>query len=301
MSTARSATEPCPNFVHFGLSDRRDIAVIRLDEIGDLVLTFPFLRELRRNTPQANITLAVNPAVLNLVETCPYVDRVVAVPVQQRGGGWGELTHGAVIFDHARKDWWSHPCDLALLPRFGADMHDARLLAYIIGASTRIGFGEADYFTSRSKKFHISPPLLLTQRISHSEAVIHEVERNLSLLNLLGGTIEDSDLEVWITPQDSLAVEKILDPDDGRPIIAICPSAGHARRRWPIARFAAVINEILEWPEKPRIVIIGSSSDLVLTASVLTNLPRPRDQFVWEIHASSDGSSAAPNSLVRRQ
>lgn len=36
------------------------ILVIRLDEIGDMVMMSSFLRELRRNYPTAHITLVVN-------------------------------------------------------------------------------------------------------------------------------------------------------------------------------------------------------------------------------------------------
>ena len=53
------------------------ILVIRLDEIGDMVMMSPFLRELRQNYPSAHITLVVNPIVYNLVELCPYVNKVL--------------------------------------------------------------------------------------------------------------------------------------------------------------------------------------------------------------------------------
>src|SRR6516165_1230519 len=55
----------------------RRILVVRLDEIGDVVLCSAFLRELRRNFPCATITLIVKPATRNLVELCPYVDEVL--------------------------------------------------------------------------------------------------------------------------------------------------------------------------------------------------------------------------------
>ena len=52
----------------------KQILVVRLDEIGDMVLTTPFFRELRRNYPEAEITLVVKPAIYNLMELCPYID-----------------------------------------------------------------------------------------------------------------------------------------------------------------------------------------------------------------------------------
>src|ERR1700738_5189859 len=43
------------------LRDIRSVVVIRPDEIGDVVLTSPLLRELRRNLPAAHIALVVKP------------------------------------------------------------------------------------------------------------------------------------------------------------------------------------------------------------------------------------------------
>ena len=55
----------------------KNILLIRLDEIGDVVLMTPLLREMRSNYPEADITLIVKPQVYNLVELCPYVNKVM--------------------------------------------------------------------------------------------------------------------------------------------------------------------------------------------------------------------------------
>ena len=59
------------------ISQAKRVLVVRLDEIGDVVMTTPFLRELRRNLPDAWITLVVKPQIYDLVELCPYVDEVL--------------------------------------------------------------------------------------------------------------------------------------------------------------------------------------------------------------------------------
>ena len=59
------------------LSRLSRVLVVRLDGIGDVVLTTPFLRELRRTLPKAWITLVVAPQVYNLVACCPYVNEVL--------------------------------------------------------------------------------------------------------------------------------------------------------------------------------------------------------------------------------
>lgn len=59
---ASSASSPVVN----------QILVVRMDGIGDVVLSPAFLRDLRRNYPHAAITPVVSRIALNLVELCPY-------------------------------------------------------------------------------------------------------------------------------------------------------------------------------------------------------------------------------------
>lgn len=49
----------------FNKSKINKILIIRLDEIGDVVMTTPFIRELRRNFPKAEINLIVKPQTYN--------------------------------------------------------------------------------------------------------------------------------------------------------------------------------------------------------------------------------------------
>ena len=55
----------------------KNILIVRLDVIGDMILTSGFIREVRANFPQAKITLVVSPLVYPIVELCPYVDEIL--------------------------------------------------------------------------------------------------------------------------------------------------------------------------------------------------------------------------------
>src|SRR3990167_717366 len=57
----------------------REILVVKLDFIGDWVLTTPFLENLRLAAPQARITAVVLDRVFDLASACPFVDRVISV------------------------------------------------------------------------------------------------------------------------------------------------------------------------------------------------------------------------------
>ena len=67
------------------LSACRKILVVRLDFIGDWVLTLPFLAGLRQSAPQAEITAVVLTRVHDLARSCRSVDRVIAVEPRMTG------------------------------------------------------------------------------------------------------------------------------------------------------------------------------------------------------------------------
>src|SRR5687767_884192 len=53
------------------------ILVLMRGHVGDLVLTLPALRELRKARPSARITLFVNEYLNGAITDCPYVDDVI--------------------------------------------------------------------------------------------------------------------------------------------------------------------------------------------------------------------------------
>src|SRR5689334_20878984 len=57
-------------------SPQQRILVTRLDKLGDFIVFAPFLRELRRNYPNSNISLVAGEHVAPLAVPCPYVDDV---------------------------------------------------------------------------------------------------------------------------------------------------------------------------------------------------------------------------------
>src|SRR5512141_888224 len=115
--------------------------VVRLDEIGDVVLMSAFLRELRRNASDASITLVVKPGTRELVERCPYVNEVLPFD-WGASGRMATLRLRARAAAMARKELWPRRFDLALHPRWDADYYQASFLTYFSGAATRVGYSE---------------------------------------------------------------------------------------------------------------------------------------------------------------
>jgi heptosyltransferase-2 len=54
------------------------ILVVRLSSIGDIILTTPLLRCIRKQYPRAEITYLVKKQFTELLSSSPYVDKVIS-------------------------------------------------------------------------------------------------------------------------------------------------------------------------------------------------------------------------------
>lgn len=189
----------------------RKILVVRLDEIGDMVLTTPFLRELRRNYPKAEITLVVKPAVYNLVELCPYIDKIKKFT--KANGRWAffqNINQSKRFACHELE----HDYDLAIVPRFDSDYaYMAGAIAFFSGAVKRIGY--APWVLPCKSKLDAGLERFYTDFVPARDGVCHEVERNLDILRYLGCSIENTSLELWIDKHDEQVAKKLLSTREG--------------------------------------------------------------------------------------
>lgn len=233
------------------LSQVERILILRPDEIGDVVLTTPLLRELRRLFPSVWITLVVKPSVLNLVELCPYVNEVIAFD-SQGGGFWRSLSGHFRAFSFARRVLLPYHFDLALVPRWDTDFHQASLIACFSGATWRIGYSERvnEEKSLFNKGFHRFFTHVLEDRTPK-----HEVQRSLDILRFLESKTlscsspdweEDRDfpsLELWWGREEEEFVEQVLGKsyDSGASLlIALGPGARSPRRQWPLENYLQV-------------------------------------------------------------
>jgi len=241
------------------LDQTKNVLLLRLDEIGDVILTTPLLRELRRNLPHAWITLVVKPGMCNLVEHCPHVNEVLAF-------GWREhelmepfQRHGravALAWRFLRK----RNFELCLLPRWDSDWYHGTILSYLSGAERRIGFSEKVNIVK--KEFNRGFDSLLTQRFPDSN-IKHDVQHNLDFIRFLGGDVREDHLELWLSGEDELFVDDLLRRQEvrsGEFLIALGLGAGARKRQWPPESYGR-ISEWLQNQFHVRIVLIGGVGD----------------------------------------
>ena len=243
----------------------KNILVIRLDETGDVVLVSAFLRELRHRFKDSNITLVVRPDSFNLVELCPYVDKVYAF--KERLVYDARLLNffkqskrqiRALLF--AKKYLFKNYYDIAFVPRWDTDYYNASLLAYYSGARYRIGYSSSvDVIKS---KLNSGFDLLYTH-LCFESAPKHEALRNLDLLSFFDGDKAnhlDSKLEVWTCKDDYKFLDSI---DLKKPVIAFGIGGREEKKRWPNEFFCKLGARLVK-DYDATIVLLGGKAEMGL-------------------------------------
>lgn len=244
-------------------SQLRRVLAVQLADMGDIILTSPFLRELRRFLPRAKISLVIQPSMFNLVEKCPYVDEVL--PFQWRVvKDWKVAFRGRAVWwlkasGLARRHLWKRHFDAAISLRWNNDPCQAAslILMYVSGAPSRIAYinNPNDFMFHR-----LGDVNRLTTQGPARGAPKHEVERQLDILRFMGAHPEDTSLEVWTTQDDERFAKNLLKEcglADSHLLIAFAPGAAWAYRRWPVNRFIELGQWLQETYQAYILIIAG--------------------------------------------
>ncbi len=259
-SGRRVAAAAGPDVAH-----ARRILVVRLDKIGDVVLTTAFLRELARSAPRARITVVVSPGMRVVVDGCSGVDEVLTYDARaSRYLGPLRNAHAAA---YAARHLWPRRFDVAIVPRWDVDYYHAAALAYLSGAPMRLGVSER--VTPIKARLNRGYDRFYTHLSEDAEAR-HEVEHGFSLLRRVGATVEAEHLEVQPPPEAVTFAADLFRTHDVAAddlVIAFAPGAGAARRQWPADRLATVAAWVAAQP-RARVVLLGGSADARLGADL---------------------------------
>ena len=200
--------------------------------LGDVAMCTPALRALRRQFPEARLTVAGRASACALLDGLPWIDRLLPIP--NRPGLGAMLKLRGRLKPHAR--------DLAVI--FPHSFRNA-LLASIAGARRRVGYdrdGRALLLTDAV------PPCREGGRIKP----IYMAKEYLDLVSVLGCEDDGAGLELHADAGESKAVleciQRARESGGGKgPLVGIAPGAAFGpSKRWPAERYAAVADRMAE-------------------------------------------------------
>lgn len=247
------------------------ILVIRLDRIGDFVLMRPFLRELRRNFPQARISLLVRPVVAEMARQCPYVNEVLelelAVPQLTRRGLYSAL-------DFAREQLWSRYFDLAFCPRGSESVMVDGSVAYLSGARERIGCSVNTFGVMGARQEQLATAnYFLTRSVQLPQKPMQELEHNLLLLRAAGLEVKDNRLESWFgRAQSRQAAALCAGFAPGCRVAAVGIGASEPRKTYPVQLLARALAPLATGRELA-FLLLGGPGDHSAGEELLAALP----------------------------
>ena len=239
----------------------RRVLAVRLDQLGDVMMTTPALAALKAGAPDRHVTLLASKAGAALAPHLP-VDAVIEAAVPWMKPGEPLSAEGcAELIEELR----ARAFDAAIIfTVHSQNPLPAALLCYQAGIGLRAAF-------CREHAYH-----LLTDRLPEQEpqlGVRHEVERQLALVMNLGFEPTDTHLQFHVRDGDRAALARTLTalgaPRNG-PYIVLHPGASAPSRRYPAERFGAALRLLGKHTPLPMFVT-GSAGETAIAATVVAN------------------------------
>jgi len=243
----------------------RNILAVRLDNIGDVVMLGPALRAVKETSPQARVTLLGTPGGSTAAPLLPWIDDVMTWrPIWQDVGGrmaFDPTRERELIDMLAKRNF-----DAALIfTSFSQTPHTPGYVCYLAGIPLRAG---------DSNEFGGST---LSTQVQGTPFELHQVERNVRLVEQLGFVAKDRSLRVFVPDDARQSITSLLTEQDVNVhelFIVIHPGASAKARRYPAKRFGAVAHLLTErgW----QVVVTGVERESELLDEVRQQAPRAR-------------------------
>ncbi|MBD3296546.1 MAG: lipopolysaccharide heptosyltransferase II [Candidatus Omnitrophica bacterium] len=221
---------------------RKKILIFKISALGDIILSIPSLRAVRRKFANATIKVLTDVRFRDVLDNCPYIDEVVSCDLggRDRRAGLLKLAH------RLRSEDFDISIDLQ-------NNRKSHLLAFLSAIYERYGYDNHKWSCLINRK--ISLPAVDMDPVDHQGVV----------LGLLGITNIDKELQLWTTDKSDDRVEKILRSNwlkPGQKLVAFSVSASEKWRtkNWPLSNMADLA-DMLAREKGIRVVLAGAESD----------------------------------------
>ncbi len=224
-------------------NEQRRILIARLDRLGDVVLSTPVIRHMRKLFPDAYIAFMVRPGNRDVVENNPDLNEVI---LYDKAGSekawWGTLKFALSL----RK--YKFDTAIALHPS-----NRTHISLFLAGIPSRIGYDRKMGWT-------------LTRKVRHGkqEGVMHESDYNFELLAKTGFKVTTYDRMPYIRTgdHDKMFVDYLQSRMGiGANVITFHPGASCPSKRWAPDRFAQAADLLGERYGSDIVIVGGKGSE----------------------------------------
>ena len=260
---------------HSDWSAARHVLAVRLDAIGDVLMTTPALRALKRARRGRRLTLLTSAAGAEIAPLIPEIDDVIVYQAPWMKASGTRLAadvdrdlverlrtagfDGAVVFTVYSQNPWA-----------------AATLCYLAGIPRRLAHSREN------------PYQLLTDWIPEPEPhalMRHEVRRQMDLVAHIGARSDDARLSLIVPSAAHARAQAFLDGcriDTNIPWVVIHPGASAPSRRYPAEGYAQVARTLVRrygW----QVVFSGSAGEMELIEHIRLLMGAPSHSAVGRL------------------
>jgi ADP-heptose:LPS heptosyltransferase len=250
------------------MSERSTLLVVRTDGLGDLVLFFPVIQQLRKKFHDRRIVLVVRQQFAELARACAGVDDVISLPWS--GYRSNPVTALKTLAEVRRTLPW-----MAVNGGYSRTIVSEEIMLWS-GARLRVGWdGEwKDSLRFLRRIYNLNYSRLLRTQFGPS---VHELERHRVLLNSLGIDLGRLVPGLASSNTDSRKDPRIsLNHDCSTRTAAFVVGADNPIRIWPFGKYIEVAAFLLNETPELTVVFLGDGKSGQGAIPELPNIARER-------------------------
>lgn len=224
----------------------RNVLIIKLRYIGDVLLATPTVRAIKAARPDARVTMMVNRGTEDVLSGNPDIDEIMVLDKGSLAAQWRFIAG-------LRRRRFDAVIDLT-------DGDRSAFLSWVSGAPVRIGFNDEHRWRGRCYT-HVVQPV---------PGVRHRIERDLETLKHLSVEAGSKAPRLCLTPEEESSADQLLDQlgvPRSQPLVILQPGARYWFKVWPPERFAELADR-LTFEYSCQVLIGGSSQDIDLAQQI---------------------------------
>lgn len=210
----------------------KNILVLKLRHVGDVLLTVPAIRALKENFPGSRVSALVNSGTEEMLTLNPLLDEVICYDRALKTKGLTERAFGELrLVKELRKKRYDLTVDLTSGDR-------PALVGFLTGARYRLAY-EPEGRGFAGKRF------LYTHVARRPSFRVHTVLRDLTLLKAFGLDTKDLTVDIHTSKEDEAEVERLLAVNGLRgeePFVHVHPTSRWLFKCWTDEGMAGIMD-----------------------------------------------------------
>lgn len=236
----------------------KNILIVKLSAIGDVIHALPVAHALKQKYPQARITWIVEKPAYDLLTNNPDIDEIILFDKPRFKSVSGLVSNVPELSRQLKSRNFDVVLDLQGLFKSAA-------IAWLSGAAERYG-----YCNMRELSHLLSAPICG----DHQDG--HIVERYLDVARALGCKVEMGQFSITITDQEAVDAQESMKKagiTENTCFVVLAPGTNWPTKCWPIRSYGELADQLYAEGITP--VIIGGPADKQLAEEILATAKRP--------------------------